>query len=465
MSEQEELYAADRTSRDYLWNTLGIGAWALVFPLLTVVCTQLVGVEQAGRFSMAFVVGLLLMFVANYGTRAYQVSDLDEKHSFSDYQLNRFVTCFVMLIIGILYCVFRGYDEDMFIISMGVYFYKMIDGLADVYEGRLQQKCKLYLAGISQALRSVFVIVVFSLVLLFTHNLAAACVAMAVAATLVLAVFTLPLALLETPKSQKPTLDSVKVLFVECFPLFLALFLFNLIDSMPKFVMEGALSYENQLYFNALYFPAQSILIAIQLVYKPQLVRMASLWVDKIRRKRFDLIVMVVVAVIVGLTLLMLALMSWIGIPALSFIYGVDFEPYRELASIMLIAGGVTAIIDFLYSVITLLRQQQAVTKLYLVTFGFSLFIPALLVTFTGLPGIVIGYLIIMSILMVLLVWEYLRIRLSIASSVAEELKEAERQKRRSGLTRQQREELALQEQRAERRAERERRRHEEESR
>ena len=34
---------------------------------------------------------------------------------------------------------------------------------------------------------------------------------------------------------------------------------------------------------------------------------------------------------------------------------------------------------------------------------------------FTGLPGAVIGYLIVMSILLVLLVWEYLRIRMQMS--------------------------------------------------
>ncbi|MEG0324012.1 MAG: lipopolysaccharide biosynthesis protein, partial [Raoultibacter sp.] len=92
-------------------------------------------------------------------------------------------------------------------------------------------------------------------------------------------------------------------------------------------------------------------------------------------------------------------------------------EPFRELAFIMLAAGGVTAAIDFLYQVITVLRQQKSVTKLYLISFGFSLFIPILLVNFTGLPGIVIGYLIVMSILFVLLVWEYLRIRRTFANT------------------------------------------------
>ena len=80
---------------------------------------------------------------------------------------------------------------------------------------------------------------------------------MAVAAAVTFLVLTFPLALFETPKSQRGTLRGIAALFKQCFPLFVALFMYSLIDNMPKFVMEGVLSYDNQLYFNALYFPAQ----------------------------------------------------------------------------------------------------------------------------------------------------------------------------------------------------------------
>ena len=139
LADQPAEYASHRTTRDYICNTLGTSAWGMVFPVLTIVVTQLAGVELAGMFSLAFVTGSLLMILANYGVRTYQISDLDEAHSFSDYQLNRWLTCAAMLIVGWIYCAIRGYADEMFTISMGVYVYKMVDGLADVYEGRLQQ--------------------------------------------------------------------------------------------------------------------------------------------------------------------------------------------------------------------------------------------------------------------------------------------------------------------------------------
>ena len=414
LAEQEAEYASGRTTRDYVWNTVGVGLWGMVFPVLTIVVTQLAGAEQAGMFSLAFVTALLLMFVGNYGVRNFQASDLDEEYSFADYQANRVLTVVIMLVAGITYCKFRGYTDQMWLMSLGVYLYKAVDALADVYEGRLQQVDKLYLAGISQAFRSAAALIGFSLALLITRNVGVSSIVMAVIAALTFVVFTFPLAQLETPKSRSANAKRVIGLLKQCFPLFVALFMYNLIDNMPKFVMEGALSYDNQLYYNALYFPAHAILLTSGFIYKPMLLKMANAWADPAKRKKFDLIIVVMFVIIVAITVVMAGAMSWFGLAIMSFLYGIDFEQYRGLCFVMLAAGGVTAGIEFLYQVITVLRRQRAVTKLYLITFGFSLFVPVLLVNFTGLPGAVIGYLIVMCILLVLLVSEYASIRMDL---------------------------------------------------
>ena len=414
LAEQEAEYASGRTTRDYVWNTVGVGLWGMVFPVLTIVVTQLAGAEQAGMFSLAFVTALLLMFVGNYGVRNFQASDLDEEYSFADYQANRVLTVVIMLVAGITYCKFRGYTDQMWLMSLGVYLYKAVDALADVYEGRLQQVDKLYLAGISQAFRSAAALIGFSLALLITRNVGVSSIVMAVIAALTFVVFAFPLAQLETPKSRSANAKRVIALLKQCFPLFVALFMYNLIDNMPKFVMEGALSYDNQLYYNALYFPAHAILLTSGFIYKPMLLKMANAWADPAKRKKFDLIIVVMFVIIVAITVVVAGAMGWFGLTIMSFLYSIDFEQYRGLCFVMLAAGGVTAGIEFLYQVITVLRRQRAVTKLYLITFGFSLFVPVLLVNFTGLPGAVIGYLIVMCILLVLLVSEYASIRMDL---------------------------------------------------
>ncbi|NPD31315.1 lipopolysaccharide biosynthesis protein [Eggerthellaceae bacterium zg-1084] len=415
LSAAEEEYEAHSTSRDYVWNTVGLIASGVLFPLLTVVATQLVGVERAGMFSLAFVMANLLFFVGSFGVRTYQISDLDGAHSFLDYQAHRLATCAVMIVGGLVLFSVRGYADEMLMMSVFVMLFKAVDALADVYEGRLQQVDKLYLGGISQTIRFTASLLAFLVLLAITRSLAVASAAMFLVALVSFALVTFPLALLETPKSNPLHPREVMGLFRSCAPLFLAVFMYALVDSMPKFVMEGALSYDSQLYFNALYFPAQAILITVGLIYKPQLVRMAALWADPLRRRGFDLMIVAMVVVIVGVTVLAVGGMKWVGLAALSLMYGIDFTQYAELAYIMLAAGGVTAGIDFLYQVIVILRRQRVVTELYVITLGFSVLVLMLMVNITGLDGAVIGYLVVMSILFVLLVREYISVRVELA--------------------------------------------------
>ncbi len=407
-SDQEEQYASGRTSRDFMWNSIGQAAWGMVFPILTIVVTQLSGAENAGMFSFAFVIANLLYIIGSFGVRTYQVSDIDGFHSFKDYQVNRFVTCIVMLLVGFIVIKFMGYEGMMATMCAGIFVYKTIDALGEVYEGRLQQEDKLYLGGVSLALRSIAAFVAYTLLLFITGDLGVAAIAMAVAAAVSFIFVTLPLTLFETERSAPLSLRSIGLLFKECAPVFIALFLYAVIDNMPKFVMQGAnLPYDNQLYFNALYFPAMAVLIIVQLIYRPMLVKMAHIWADEAKRKRFDILIIAMMVLIVVITLVGAIAMAWIGIPIMSFLYGLDFEPYRQLAIIMLAAGGVTAGIDFLYQVITILRRQRAVLSLYLITFGFSLLVLILMTTMMQLEGAVVGYLIVMTILFILLVREY----------------------------------------------------------
>ena len=411
ISRQSEQYLAHQTTRDYVCNSIGQACWGGFFPLLTIVATQFVGAENAGLFSMAMVVGTLLFFVGNYGVRTYQVSDIDEMDSFYDYQVNRIATCVAMVLIGLLYCRIRGYDGDMTAIVCGVMGFRFFDALGDVYEGRLQQKDKLYLAGISQAVRCVLSFVVFTVLLFITRNMVVSSIGMAVGAAASFVLLTLPLALMETERSLPLTWRGVKEIFVNCFPLFLAAFLYNLIDSMPKFAIEGVLSYDNQLYYNAMYFPAHAILMAAAMIYKPQLLRLASIWDDPEQHKRFDLIILAMMGVIAGITVIVGLFMGWLGIPIMSFLYGLDFEQFRPLVYVMVVNGGICAAIDFLYQIITVLREQQAVSRLYLIAFAFSVPVLWLLVGFSGLSGAVVGAVVVMSILLVLLLSEYFAIR------------------------------------------------------
>lgn len=410
--DQPHMYRSGQRAQDYLLNTLGSVAWGSLFPLLTIISTQLAGGEAAGEFNMAFTTATLLLYVGNYGVKTYQISDIDETHSFASYQLQRGMTCLIMLALGFGYSLIRGYSQPMLLISAGAFGFRVVDAFADTYEARLQQSDKLYLAGISLAVRSVLGVVVFSLLLLITKSLPIASIGMGIAAIASLLLLTIPLTYLETIRSRPWTAIEIRELFVECFPTFLALFLFALIESVPKYAMEGVLPYESQVAFSAIYFPAQAMLMIVGFIYKPQIVRLATFWADPHKRIRFDFIVLAMIGVCAVVTLGGLAAAHWALVPLNTLLYGTDFEPYRQAQYIMIIAGGFTAAIDFLYQIITVLREQSSATKIYLVATAVAAVASAILVRVMGFDGAVWSYFAVMALLLAALGVLYVVVRI-----------------------------------------------------
>jgi len=250
-------------------------------------------------------------------------------------------------------------------------------------------------------------------VLFLTHDLGMASMALFVVSIVTFLIATLPVALFETPKSRRPELIEIHDIFVQCFPTAAALFLYALIDNMPKFAMEGTLSYDNQLYYNAIYFPAHAIVMMVGFIYKPQLLRLASVWSDPNGRRRFDMIIFAMLAVTAATTAFMALIMGWIGIKLMSFFYGIDFSQISNLVFMMVVTGGLAAAIDFLYQIITVLRRQAIVMWLYAIGFLASIPISYVLVSSFSLAGAVYAACATMGLLFILLFFEYVSIRRS----------------------------------------------------
>lgn len=70
-----------------------------------------------------------------------------------------------------------------------------------------------------------------------------------------------------------------------------------------------------------------------------RLLRLSSIWANPRKRRRFDLIIVAVMALIVAITGVCAAFMAGPGIPLMSLMYGLSFERYRTLALLMVVAG------------------------------------------------------------------------------------------------------------------------------
>lgn len=131
----------------YMWNSASGMMNAVQSLIILVFITRFVGIEEAGIFSIAYAVGVLLQMFATYGVGNFQITDIKEKYSFSDYFWNRSITVLVSLALLAGYCAlksaFNDYSAEKTLIVLLIGAWKLVDSTENVFYAMFQQKGRL----------------------------------------------------------------------------------------------------------------------------------------------------------------------------------------------------------------------------------------------------------------------------------------------------------------------------------
>ena len=97
-------------------------------------------------------------------------------------------------------------------------------------------------------------------------------------------------------------------------------------------------------------------------------------------------------AIMVGLTIFVLAGGFLLGIPALSIVYGVDLTGYKTELMVLLLGGGFLAYTSFYQMILTVIRKQNWLIAGYLAGYGLFLILGRRMVEQGGILGVSIFY-------------------------------------------------------------------------
>lgn len=387
--------------RDYIWYTLGFLAFSAVYPILSVITTRICEPEEAGKFAIAFATAQTFMFIGKFGVRNFQISDIHGEYNFKEYLGNRIITCALMMISGVVFCIIKAYDGKYALLVLTIFAYKMMDALADVFEGRLQQEKLLHVAGKSLFAKSVIPVVVFSALLMCGCDILCASLAM-LAFSVVILIFT---AVGPTYRKTNPigtaNLGKIKRLLMVCFPLFFSQFLFSFINNSPKYAVEERMSYEYVTYFNVLYFPAQVIYMIADFVFKPMLVELTEQW-EKRNCRWIEKFVTKIIGIICGITMLLILGYYFCGISLLEMVFGMNLAEYKSIGMLMLINGLFVATISFFYSVYSVFREQKFLARVLTVGGIVSTILPTIMTRELELLGATMGYMLTLGFVLII---------------------------------------------------------------
>ena len=384
------IMGVDKTPEDkykYIWFTMGTACFALATLVMTIVISRFLGEAKAGMFSIGLSIAQWLVTIAYFEIRTYQVTDVKNEYPFGYYFTLRLMMCLITFLASIVYVVFN---------------YKILDSVADTFEGEFQKEERIDMSGKSEFYRIFFSILVLVVTVIITRNLIFSLICMNVVALLIILCLDASVAAGRVKICIVMDYRRVFVLFKVCLPLAISTFLSNYIINSSKLSVDRMLGDAAQLYYTAVFMPNMVINLFSGIIFKPMQTSMAVNYYEK-KYKNFWHIIFRMFAIIAGFTLICEVGAYILGIPVLSWLYGVNLRDYKMTLLLLLLCGGVNAVNIIFYYVLAIMRKQKYMTILYLIVCGVALIIMDPITGRLGLNGAALGYLILVVLLGVLL--------------------------------------------------------------
>lgn len=356
----------------YMWNAIAAFVLALQSPIILMVVTSTNGIHDAGVYSIAVAIANLLMYVGQYGLRRYQSSDVLEKFGFDEYHGMRFITCGGMIVVSIMYCIygaiFKDYGAGKFMVVLMWCLLKTIHAYSDVLHGRMQQMGRLDVATKASTTRYVFEMISYILMLVTTHNLLVS-TAVCLVVSLVVMMLTSLNAARRYCTNLEPVfkMDRIKKLFIEGTPLFFSMFLNMYVGNAPKYAIDSFLTDDIQAVFNMIFMPAYVIQLVAHFIFNPILTTYAELWLAGTKEKLAKLTEYIrkQCLIVLGLSILALALAATIALPILSLWFRTDLTGYKTEICVIMLGGGMLAYATYFSTVAAVFRIQNSLFVCY----------------------------------------------------------------------------------------------------
>lgn len=349
----------------FIWNMIGSMLMAFQSVIMLMILSRVLGLYEAGVFTIAYANANLFLTIGKYGMRNFQVSDVTEQFTFREYCLSRLFTVSAMLIISAIYTLYvgsnNGYTMEKSMTILWMCLFKAVDVLEDVFHGMYQQKGRLDIAGKAMTLRLGITLIFFAIGLLLIKNLLKVLIVATLVTFILFILFTKwtfgPFKI-ETTKKRDSKVFVWNLLKI-CFPLFLGSFLSFYIGNAPKYAIDRVLNDELQACYGFIAMPVFVIGLLNNFIFNPMIYKMSVMW-NKGKRKEFRKEILIQVLFIAGITLVCIVGAYLLGIPVLSFLYNTNLSAYRNELLILLLGGGFLALSGLLATIITIIRFQDS---------------------------------------------------------------------------------------------------------
>lgn len=376
-----------------IWNTLGSAIYGINSFLMLAVASRVGTVEETGYFGIAFTTAQLMYIIGLLGMNHYQQTDYQEKYTFSTYAKAKILACALMVIgcVGVITLLrFTGIKA---IYTITVTLLMMLNSIGEMFQSLFFQKNRLDLSGSVLFHRTLWSLVMFCVTVFATRNILIALVAQIGVNFFLTVLFALRYTsrFVSSETGKKEGFVETFRLIAECFPLFMSVLLMNVIINASKYGIEILMNDTAQGYYNMIFIPAQAINLCSQFLFKPLLNKYSIAFREN---KLADVKAMLTrqLAIISGLTLICCIVSYLWGLPVLGLIYNKDLSAFKGALTLVVLGGGIFATGQLFFYILVILRLQNRIMYIYILSLLATVILTGGLVTIMGITGAAISF-------------------------------------------------------------------------
>ena len=376
------------TSENALWNASGC-LFYLGCQWVTTVLVVLLSKDYGNPGVLAFAMSIGNMFasIGLFKVRTYQVSDINNQFTSSNYIGFRIVTILISFVINGAYLLLISNNATVVITTFVFLFFKADETFSDVLYGIEQKSRRMDYIGKSQFLRGGATLIGFFLPMYVTGELLPAIGGMATLCVLITVLFDVPHARRFGPISSHIQKAQVASLTKAC-----------LLPTVANLCAVSIVSVARQAYgitqgeellgiYASVATPAVLIQAGAAYLYSPLIGSLASKLINN-GRKAFRQLFLKVLAMLICCMSLIIFVLSLFGGALLSFVYGPGISSYVWIFPYVLAATAAIALLLYVNDVLLILRDGVTQIVINSAALALVVLLSHFLITRLGMNGV-----------------------------------------------------------------------------
>ena len=386
--------------KNFIWNLLGTSLSSTSSLFFLIMVTRINGVDDAGLFSFSFTTACLFYVIGVYSGRTFQITDNEKKITDSDYFYSKMLTCLIMIVVTLLFCLIRQYSFVKSLIIMELAFYKMLEAFSESTFAILQKNDELYKVGKSLFFKSLFSLLLFFIVDYLTKNILLASTTIIICNLLFIIFYDIKNLKKIRFKLKSVDYTKVKRLLKKGFYAFGFTFLSLYVINASKYSIDYLLSDDNQTIYGIIAMPATVLILFGQYIIQPFLVMLKENFDKSINN--FIKLVLKICIVLFILGLLCVLVAFFLGIPVLELLYGIKLNDQLLSLIVIILGGTFYAISTALSTSLTIMQHTKSQFIVFVITSIFATILSYFLVKNHLVLGACLSYMFSMLFLLIL---------------------------------------------------------------